>query len=193
MKNTVRLLLALLGFVCLMLCYLCCKLYNYKQKYNELQQNIGQNSIYSNKLTPIDNMVFSGNQEAYLYCNTEYMTQHYGPYCDPNSMPLRDFLLYNYILAIRDNNLYAATDFAANYMGAIDNGDIALDTTVIREVERLLLNVVSCVPNDSICVIKFLSACKLSQIYNGEYNKYLKDTILHKQLSDTISKYANKF
>lgn len=193
MKKTVRLSLALLGLVCLILCCLCCKWYNYKQKYIELQQNAAQNNIYSKRLTPIDNMVFSRNQEAYLYCNTEYMTQHYGPYCSSNSMPLRDFLLYNYIFAIRDNNPYAATDFAANYMAAIDNGYVELDTTVIREVERLLLNVVSCAPNDSVSVIKFLSACKLTQLYDGEYNNSLKDTILYKQFSDTMSKYAKRF
>lgn len=190
MKKIVRLLLALLGFLCLILC---CKWYNYKQKYIELQQNAAQNNICSKRLTPIDNMVLSRNQEAYLYCNTEYMTQHYGPYCSSNSMPLRDFLLYNYIFAIRDSNIYAAADFATNYMAAIDNGYVELDTTVIREVERLLLNVVSCAPNDSVSVIKFLSACKLTQLYDGEYNNSLKDTILYKQFSDTMSKYAKRF
>jgi len=86
-------------------------------------------------LSPMDCMVISGDDSAYLKCNVEHFMLWKG--YDNCPLSHRDYLLYCYIFAIRDGNSGAAIDFVSYYLSDIDKGIIAVDSAMIIETERL--------------------------------------------------------
>lgn len=185
-SNTILILFGI--FILCALGYSLYKWYNLKQRNDELHGELDRFSSMSESLNPFDCMVISGQAEAYHNCNLEdFKTRHSS---GSGKILHRDYMLYCYILAIRDGNSSAATDFVAYYLNDIENNKIAVDTAVLKEAERLALQAINDSFNYVDPVDKFLLACKLSYIYEGQYNKDLADTLLYKQYRDSISKYA---
>lgn len=178
-------ILVLFSALCI-LCYSLYKWYDYKRRNTELQKELTQLLPISESLTPMDCMVISGNDSTYLKCNIE----HFKLWKGYDNCPLshRDYLLYCYIFAIRDGSSDAATDFVSYYFIDVDNNIIAVDSAMVREAERLLLQAMCDTAADALT--KFIAAEWLTEIYNGKYDADLKDPMLHLQYCDSVAKYA---
>lgn len=197
MSKKTKIILCLVGTIVLFfLSYSCFKWYSYKSKYTVLQKALGQScpkQEFSSQefLTPIDCMVLSGDEGAYQKCNTENSIYFQGK--GDSLFSRRDYMLYCYIFAIRDGNSRAATEFVSDYLFDIDNGGTALDTAMLKEIERLSLRVIHDTSSYGGAMAKFLVAVKLKELYNGSYSEEFKDTVLYQQYCDTVSKYSKLF
>ena len=165
--------------------------YSYKHKYNELQRELERSPMALETLSPTDCLVISGDNNAYSKCNVENFKMMSG-YND-RQFSHRDYLLYCYIFAIRDGNSSAASEFVSYYLNEVDNGIIAVDTAMMREIERLSLQALCDTSAYGDALTKFLVAEWLTEIYNGTFIEDFKDSLRYRQYCDSVSKYAKQF
>lgn len=189
MNKTVKIFFVLsFFFILCVLGYTLYKWNDYKQRYAELQKEMSQSSAISETLSPIDCLVISRSDSAYLKCNVEHSIMRYG--YGEGVLSHRDYLLYCYILAIRDYNSDAATDFVSYYLNDIDNGNISADSAMVIEAKRLLLQAINDTSEHDDALIKFIAGEWLKEIYNGTYGIKFKDSVLYQHYCDTVTKYA---
>lgn len=191
MRNRINIFWGLAGIVVLgILGYSCYKWYDYENKYINIQKKLSQLYQKQQSLTPVDCMVLSRSTEAYLKCNAENAEYSQG-YGNRLFSP-RDYLLYCYIFAIRDENPNAACEFTSYYLMDVNDGKIPLDTAMMREIERLSMQVMHDSSFHADAMTKFLVASNLEDIYHGEYAEKYKDSVLYQQYCDTVAKYGKK-
>lgn len=187
MNRLNKILLAFSGVCVILLCVSVLKCSIYKQEINKLKEN----EKVSNGLTPVDCMVISGRDEAYLNCNSMYSGNifHHGE--NDTIITDREYLLYCYIFAIRDHNPFAAAEFSSYCMKDMSDGNMKSDTAMLRVVSELLLQILSSTSNSTSNFIKWLAATKLEEIYSGTLCEETKDTLLFYKYGDMAKRYAS--
>lgn len=192
MKKTTKILCFISMFVLFLLCYSFYKWYGLKNDYISLQLEMKRNYAYSQTsiLTPFDYMVLSEDGEkAYSYCNGMNYDHTFQTGNEDSVVYLRDYLLYCYIFAIRDNNNDAAYEFSLYYLNALDNGKMILDTALLRVTTGFLNRVLSDTSSNASNCNKWGAAFFLQKIYNGTYVEDNKDSFLYKRYGDSAAKY----
>ncbi len=172
----------LLVFSCLCVCLLCFSTFKCRIYKREIIQ-LKKNEIPSYTLTPIDRMVLTGQDQAYLTCNSIY---HYGD--DDTTISRREYLLYCYIFAVRDKNPFAASEFSTLCMMSMENGNMTPNTAMLRMVSDLSQLVLSSQCNESNGLIEWLAAVQLEKIYSGTLCEEMKDSLLRLKYSDVAKK-----
>ena len=190
MDKTTKIILTLLILTLCALCYFCYGWYSYKTKYTELKQELEQNPSQMETLTPLDLMVLSGDSSAPDVCNFRYMTRFDILYND-SAIFKRDYLLYCYILALRDSDPGAAEEFAVLYLEELDKGTIKPDKAMLTTAANMAKQVLSDTCSDCVVVKYHASEC-LNKIYDGIYDEDFKDTLMARQYADSASKYFNQ-
>lgn len=191
MDKTTKLILTLFILTLCALCYFCYRWYSYKTKYTELKQELEQNPSQMETLTPLDLMVISGDTSAFGVCNLWYMNHIFIGHQNDTVIFKRDYLLYCYILALRDRNPGAAEEFADLYLEELDNGTLKPNNAMLTTAANMAKQVLSDTCSDCV-VLKYYASDCLKKIYSGIYDEDFKDTLMARQYADSASKYFNQ-
>ncbi len=191
MDKKTKIISLLLGITLCVLCFSCYKWYFYKQKCTEMQEERIKFYSSNGKISPVDYMVFSGNKDtAFQNCNNLYYgsgSHRRNSYRD-TVVTYRDYILYCYIFAIRDKDSFAAKEFTNYYLEDL-KGKVILDTTILRPVIELSMQILSDTSSNTLYDDKWNASYNLKEIYSGAYTKKIKDTTLYRQYSDSLDKY----
>lgn len=193
MKINNKYVWVLLGVAACMLiysCYKCYKWHEYKSQCDEILREMKTDYTYAKGLTYSDYIVLTGDVEAYLKCNSMISLYRHG-FTDSILLP-REYLLYCYIFAIRDNNLEAASEFSINYLQGIDDGVMPYDTAMMGVAIEFLTQAVHLDTCDTDSFYKWHALSYLQNIYSGKYDATLKDDVLYKRYTDAIMKFSKK-
>jgi len=189
-NKSTKILSVLLGLTILLVCYFCYELNDYKNKYKLKEQELIQYEASLEFLNPVDCMVISGDgYEALCTCNMLYHNGISGCESKDKRITKRDYLLYCYIFAIRDNDAFAAEQFSEYYLNELDENNKVIDTAMIVTIIDMAKLVMKDTCKDLSGVIKYKAAMSLENIYGGSYIENFKDTILAKQYRDSSQKY----
>ena len=160
-------------------CYSIFQWQKYWQRNVDLVDSIQQVNKGKDVLNEMDVMVLSGSDSAYMNCNQNLKW-----------LSSRDYILYCYIVAIRDNNAMAGLNCSTFILQEMREGKIPADKSLLHFVEHFSKIIESDPSIDSSHMGKFTAAYTLEEIYSGELSESMKDTLQYQRYHDAMTKYA---
>ncbi len=137
-------------------------------------------------LNDLDIQVLGGDENAYSECYERSWGRGQWP-----PLSEREFILYCYIFAVRDSNIYAAQECSTMILNKMRDGEMPIDTSLLRFVEYFAQKIESNQYIDSSNIRKFIAASDLAEIYSGELYSGFRDTIQYKRYIEAVKKYAS--
>ncbi len=136
-------------------------------------------------LNDLDIRVLNGSKDAYSECYERSWGRGQWP-----PLSEREFILYCYIFAVRDSNIYAAQECSTLILKQMHDGVIPIDTSLLRFIEHYAKKIESNQSIDSSNIRKFIAASNLAEIYSGELYEGGRDTIQYYRYMEAAKKYA---
>lgn len=156
-----------------------------KIKCPEGETNVQDSLNSGTVLTDLDILVLSGTKDAYSECYERSWGRGQWP-----PLSEREFILYCYIFAIRDSNIYAAQECSTMILKEMIDEKIPIDTSLLRFVEHFCRKIESNQSLDSSNMRKFIAASDLAEIYSGRLHGGFRDTIQFIRYVEAAKKYA---